>query len=282
MRETLLLTLLFSMTAAACGAGDGVDGDGTSADEIRPATVFVRSDQVHYGRAPANTVDLSAMVDPDRPLASAEDVIAYVRDHDADARPVYLGCVHAWLFNDDASYRTNWQTLASHVRTATGHHFLVYFEEQNATHSPDPVQIVHAPALRALAANASLLLATYATGRMSHVDVVDKIHGFRFWYNETLHVPMADLMIDIDTSQTTSAFYYGTRGDLAQFNLVIGWALTCAYNQGFAGFHTMGNSRLANGSNGTWWAADSTYVALDHAWAALEEAHPHQQFEGTR
>jgi hypothetical protein len=70
------------------------------------------------------------------------------------------------------------------------------------------------------------------------------------------------------------------RGDLAAFNQVLGWTLDSAYSQGFAGFHTLGNSGSAAG---TAVASDATYVAIDAAWRRLESAHQKQTtFTGVR
>src|SRR6185503_11748803 len=129
-----------------------------------------------------------------------------------------------------------------------------------------------------LAKSASLLVATYADGQMSHTEVVATVKRWKSVYHDKLGVPLAALMIDVDTSQTPVSAYYGTRGDLANFNRVIGWALTAAYNNGFGGFHTMGNGPAAK--YGTAQAADSTYKALDAAWDNLVAAHPKQKFSG--
>jgi hypothetical protein len=100
------------------------------------------------------------------------------------------------------------------------------------------------------------------------------------WYHGRLGVPMTRMIIDVDTSQTPSSAYYGSRGELASFDRVVGWTLESAYVQGFAGFHTMGNSGSAAG---TAIASDSTYAALDGAWRKLEGAHQgHTTFSGVR
>ncbi len=114
-------------------------------------------------------------------------------------------------------------------------------------------------------------------GQQSHAEVVDTIARWKNWYHGQLGIPMDAMMIDVDLSQTPVGFYYGSRGDLPEFDHVVGWALRSAFNHGFAGFHTYGN---VGGHYGTLRAADSTYATLKDAWHALVEAHPHTQFTG--
>lgn len=267
-----------SLATAACAGAPGDDLAGTS-EEVTAAAVFIRSDQVSFGRAPTNTKDLSNLVQPDfsNPDASAQQVIAWIKGQPGFARPIYLGCVHTWIYDTDAVYRANVHALVSKVYAATHHTLLLYFEEENATHSPHPVSAAHADALRTLAKSATLLCATYANGQDSHSDVVARVEHYRAHYHDQLGVPMSAMMIDVDVSQTPLSFYYGSRADLANFNQVVGWALTAAYNKGFTGFHTFGN---VGGRYGTLRAADSTYTTLQKDWNALAAAHPKQKFEG--
>lgn len=259
---------------------DNVD-EATTADAISARTVFVRSDQVHLGRAPANTQDLHELVADDfaNPAQTASAVLARLADRPMDRRPVYLGNVHSWVFNASGAYRANIAALARAVDAGTGRRVILYFEEDNATHRG--VQVSHglAGALRAVTQHATLLVATYCSGRMTEADVRARARYFRNYYYGVMGVPLARMMLDVDTSQTPSSFYYGSRGNLAQFNRVIGWTLDASYDLGFAGFHTMGN---VTANYGTEVAADSTYRALDAAWAALEAAHPRMTFEGVR
>jgi len=258
------------------GSGDEVDesvGDAIAASE------FVRSDQVSFGRAPANTSDRSKELHPDfsDPTGDANKVIAWLDDHPEIKHPVYVGVIHAWIYDTDATYRANVHTLVSKIHAKKDNRLLLYFEEENASHAPHAVSKAHAQALRTLTNSATLLCATYLTGRDSHEDEIDTIMRWRSYYHDQLGVPMKAMMIDVDVSQTPSNFYYGTRGDLAEFDKVIGWGLKSAYAHGFAGFHTFGN---VGGNYGTKRAADSTYAALDDAWDALVKAHPKQKFTG--
>jgi hypothetical protein len=239
----------------------------------------VRSDQVSFGRAPDNTGELQAMVKDDFSDAahSADQVIAWLHQHKGYPHPIYLGCIHTWIYDTDHTYRVNVHTLVSRVHQATQHPILLYFEEENGSHSPHPVSTAHAASLRVLAESTSLLCATYASGQDSHSEVIAKVMHYKSWYGGTLGVPMTSLLIDVDTSQTPLDFYYGTRGDLANFDHVVGWALRSAFYHGFAGFHTYGN---VGGKFGTKRAADSTYAALDSAWHDLAAANPKRKFSG--
>jgi len=265
---------------AAASAGEPV---GESADALSAPKAFVRSDQVHLGRAPSNTLDLQALVTPDftHPVEAAAAVVARHREHPTDARPIYLGNIHSWVYNADVRYRADINTLAAAVDTGTGgRRVMFYFEEENASTSPQPVAEEHAGNLRFVTSHATLLMATYANGRLDHAEEIAAVAHMKSWYHGRLGVQMTSMMIDVDTSQTPSGAYYGSRGDLAAFDQVLGWTLESAYNQGFAGFHTMGNSGSAAG---TAIASDSTYAALDAAWRKLESAHQGQtKFTGVR
>jgi hypothetical protein len=284
LRLAFLLGLAGAVSIGACGcAADPSDDEtaedvGTNADAVT-VPVFVRSDQVSFGRAPSNTGDQSSKVNPDFSNAdqAATEIIAWIKDHPGYDKPIYLGCVHAWDYNASHTYRTNVHTLVSKIHAATHHPLLLYFEEENASHSPHPVTADHARSLRTLAQSATLLCATYANGQDSHADVIDKVMHYRTYYHDQLGIPMTSMMIDVDTSQTPSNFYYGSLDNLAHFDSVVVWALNSAYAHGFAGFHTFGN---VGGKYGTKRAADSTYAALDKAWKALVAAHPKQQFSG--
>ena len=251
---------------------------GSEADAVGAAP-FVRSDQVHFGRAPHNTGDLSQLVADDfsGPAKSAKAVNAWLDDHPGYDKPLYLGCIHTWIYDTDASYRANVHALVTAVQAHKPHALLLYFEERNASHSPHPVSTAHAATLRKLAQHASLLLATYTNGYDSHSDVVEIVKQWKHWYNGVLKVPMASLMIDVDLSQTPATFYYGSRSHLANFNEVVRWTLNAAYNQGFSGFHTYGN---VGGNYGTKRADDSTYATLGDAWHDLMKAHPKRAFSG--
>ena len=294
MRLVASFALLVSVAAVALSLGAGCaapdDAAATadepvaeSADALSAPKSFARSDQVNLGRAPANTLDLHALVSADftDPRVSAARVIARHREHPTDARPIYLGNIHAWVYNADSRYRADINTLAEAVDAGTGgRRVMFYFEEENASTSPRPIAEEHAGNLRFVTSHATLLMATYANGRDSHAEVVDLVAHMKSWYHGRLGVPMTRMMIDVDTSQTPTNAYYGSRGDLAAFNDVIGWTLDAAYAQGFTGFHTMGNTGTGAG---TAVAADSTYVALDAAWKKLESAHAKQTtFTGVR
>ncbi len=276
-----LAVFALSVASAACGGSEGGDGaTSASEDEINAGTPFVRSDQVHLGRAPRNTLDLQHDVTDDfsRPNAAADKAIAELRATPT-SYPVYLGNIHTWVYDADAAYRANVHTLAARVHEATGARVFFYFEERNASNGPTPVSHAHGPQLRALSKIATLLMATYVTGAMTRDAVQRDVKHFHDWYSGELGVALPDMLIDVDTSQTAGGAYYGTRGDLANFNQAIGWTLDAAYAMHFGGFHTMGN---AGNGYGTKVAADSTYQALDRAWKALEAAHPRRAFSGTR
>jgi hypothetical protein len=278
--SSLLLAACLAFGSAACVAAPIDDGEDPAATtDALSVPVFVRSDQVSFGRAPENTSDLSKNVDPmfASPEKDAAYVTQWIEGHPNDHHPVYLGCIHAWIYDTSHDYRAAVHTLASKIHAATGHPLFFYFEEENASHAPHPVSTAHAEAMRTLAKSAHLLMATYANGDMSHADVVANVKRWKSHYHDALGVPMDAMLIDVDLSQTPSSFYYGSRGDLANFDHVVPWALDAAYNQGFAGFHTFGN---VGGHYGTKRAADSTYEALDKAWDALVAAHPKQDFSG--
>ena len=292
MRRSLALVILTAaVLTLAVGCGAGADDASASADELVAESadaltspkVFVRSDQVHLGRAPSNTLDLQALVTPDftHPGESAARVVARHREHPTDTRPIYLGNIHSWVYNADVRYRADLNALAAAVDAGTGgRRVLFYFEEENASTSPQPVAEEHAGNLRFVTSHATLLMATYANGRQTHADEASAVAHMKSWYHGRLGVPMARMMIDVDTSQTPSSAYYGSRGDLASFDRVVGWALESAYRQGFAGFHTMGNSGSAAGTS---IASDSTYAALDAAWRKLESAQQGKtSFSGVR
>ena len=293
MRLLASFALFVSVAAAALPFGVGCAGPddpatadepvAESADALSAPKSFTRSDQVHLGRAPANTLDLHDLVSDDYsdPKVSAARVIARHREHPTDARPIYLGNIHSWVYNADARYRADINTLAETVDAGTGgRRVMFYFEEENASTSPRPVAEEHAGNLRFVTSHATLLMATYANGRDSHAEVVDLVAHMKSWYHGRLGVPMTRMMIDVDTSQTPTNAYYGSRGDLAAFNDVIGWTLDAAYAQGFTGFHTIGNTGSAAG---TAIASDSTYAALDAAWQKLESTHARQtKFSGVR
>ena len=284
LRVAALLAGALALGSAGCAAASP---DQASESELQAAegealaaALFVRSDQVDYGRAPLNTGDLQGLVNEDfsSPTASADKVVAWIEAHPSYAHPIYLGNIHTWIYDTNATYRQDVAVLATRIHKATKHPVLFYFEEENATHPAHPVSVAHAPALRALAANAKLLCATYANGQQDHAEVVATVKRWKTWYAGTLGVPLEAMLIDMDTSQTPVGAYYGSRGDLANFDHVVGWALVTAYNQGFGGFHTMGNGPAAK--YGTKQAADATYEALNNAWDALVTAHPKQAFTG--
>lgn len=120
-------------------------------------------------------------------------------------------------------------------------------------------------------------MATYADGKNTKSEVDAIVTRWKSYYHGKLGLPMKAMLIDVDVSQTPSSFYYGSRGNLASFNKVVGWALSSAYDHGFGGFHTFGN---VGGTYGTVRAADSTYEALDEAWDKLVAKHPSQKFSG--
>jgi hypothetical protein len=295
MRRSLasLDAVAYAVLTLAVGCGAGVDdstasasGDelvAESADALSAPEAFVRSDQVHLGRAPSNTLDLQDLVAPNfaHPAEAAARVVARHREHPTDARPIYLGNIHSWVYNADVRYRADLNTLAAAVDAGTGgRRVLFYFEEENASTSPQPVAEEHAGNLRFVTSHATLLMATYANGRQTHAEESAAVAHMKAWYHGRLGIPMTRMMIDLDTSQTPSSAYYGSRGDLAAFDRVVAWTLESAYVQGFAGFHTMGNS---GSSAGTSVASDATYVALDAAWRRLESAHQGQtKFIGVR
>lgn len=271
------------LAATACGSADTGDSSGESDEELTKAPVFVRSDQVHYGRAPANTEDLQDLVDLENlshPIDRANAVLKWVAANPNNDKPIYLGNIHTWVYTSSASFRSDVGVLAARIHNQTGKRVLFYFEERNATNGPTRVASEHAAQLRQLTSSAKLLMATYVTGQMSHAEVVADVRHFHDWYHGALGVDLPDMLIDVDTSQTAANHYYGTRGDLAGFNQALGWTLTATYAEGFGGFHTMGNSKTADWSNGTAFAADNTYATLDRDWAALVKAHPRQTFSG--
>jgi hypothetical protein len=275
-----LLTACLAAGSAGCVATSATDDeDPAQSAEAVSVPVFVRSDQLSFGRAPANTSDLSKHVDPDfaTPDEDAAYAIKWIEAHPKNEHPVYLGCIHAWLYDTSHAYRASIHTLASKIHAATHHPILFYFEEENASHAPHPVSAAHGQALRTLTTSAKLLLATYANGHQSHAEVTATVAKWKSHYHAGLGIPMKAMLVDVDTSQTPSGFYYGSRGDLAQFNHVIKWTLRAAFDQGFGGFHTFGNM---GGNYGTLRAADSTYDALDAGWEALVAAHPQQDFSG--
>jgi hypothetical protein len=279
----LIAAVLALGTTAGC-VGDPSDGGGASEEvdaenDAVAAALFVRSDQVSFGRAPANTGDLSDKIANDfsNPDDGAAKVIAWIKDHPGYEKPIYLGDIQTWVYDTSHTYRVNVHTLASKIHAATKHPILFYFEEENASHAPHPVSTANAESLRTLAKSATLLCATYANGQMTHGEEIAAVMHYRHWYHDVLGVPMASMMIDVDTSQTPVSFYYGSRGDLANFDHVIVWTLNSAYAHGFAGFHTFGN---VGGKYGTKRAADSTYAALDDAWKSLKKNHPKQAFSG--
>ncbi|MFT3764224.1 MAG: hypothetical protein QM820_01690 [Minicystis sp.] len=271
--------LALGMTGCVADASDIDDEEVAAESEAIKGTAFLRSDQLSFDRAPHNTGDQSKglSVDFTDPEHDAEKVIAWIEDHPKYENPIYLGNIHAWIYDTSHDYRVHIHTLASKIHSATGHPILFYFEEQNATHAPHPVSAAHGQALRTLAKSAMLLCATYTNGKQSHADVTATVKRWKKHYHDDLGVPMKSLLIDVDTSQTPSNFYYGTRGNLTNFNHVVKWTLDAAYDQGFKGFHTYGN---VGGNFGTKRAADSTYEALDDAWDALVKAHPKQMFAG--
>jgi hypothetical protein len=277
----LLASAVLATCLSACSVEppDAALEDEENSTDAVVASTFIRSDQLSFGRAPSNTSDRSKDIDPDfkDPAAGAAKVIAWLDDHPGFDKPLYLGCIHAWIYDTDATYRANVHTLVSKIRAKTDNKLLLYFEEQNASHTPHPVSASHAKTLRTLAGSATLLLATYLDGQDTHSDEIDIVMRWRKHYHDELGLPMSSLMIDIDLSQTPESFYYGSRGDLTEFNRVIGWALKSAYAHGFAGMHTYGN---VGGNYGTKRAADSTYAALDKAWSDLAAAHPKQKFTG--
>jgi hypothetical protein len=284
MRPFLRYLALVVPLATGCGSSDPSADDAPleTTDEALAAPVFHRSDQVHFGRAPMNTDDVSHEIDIADDFsngpAAASRAIAWAKAHPASPRPMYLGGIHTWLFDTDAGYRARVEQLASKVAAATNKTLLLYFEEENASHAPHPVSAANAGALRNLASHVVLLCATYVNGQMSHPDEVATVQHWKTWYHGRLGVPLTSMWIDVDLSQTPTSQYYGSRGDLAEFNKAVGWTLTSAYANGFGGFHTFGN---VGGSFGTLRAADSTYHALNAAWDALVKAHPQKKFEGT-
>lgn len=278
---SLFLAATVFSGAAGCVAetGDAPGEEPGAETDALTGAPFVRSDQVSFGRAPENTHDASSLVPDDfsDPKHAADEVIDWLKQHEGYPHPVYLGCVHTWIYDTDATYRANVHTLVATIHSATHHPTLLYFEEENASHAPHPLSKTHAHALRTLAGETSLLCATYANGHDDHTSVDEKVAHYKDWYSGELGVPMSSLMIDVDLSQTPSSFYYGSRGKLANFDKVVGWALTAAYDHGFAGFHTFGN---VGGKYGTVRAADATYTHLDEDWDALVKAHPKREFAG--
>jgi hypothetical protein len=276
----LLVSGLLALGAVGCVADASDDGEDPAAEaDALGVSVFTRSDQLSFGRAPTNISDRSKTIDQDytTPDQDAEEVIHWLKAHPDYEHPLYLGNIHTWIYDTSHDYRVGIHTLASKIHAATHHPIYFYFEERNATNLPHPVSAAHGQALRTLAKSASLLCATYTSGAMSHADVTATVKHWKSHYHDALGVPMSALILDVDTSQTPANFYYGSRGNLANFNHVIKWTLDAAYDQGFAGFHTYGN---VGGNYGTKRAADSTYDALNDAWDALVAHHPKQKFAG--
>jgi len=277
-----LFFALLPFALVGCSQDASPDDDPTEvADEALVAPVFHRSDQVNFGRAPLNTDDISKEIDIADDFsnagAAAAKAVALAKANPTSPKPLYLANIHAWMYDTDAGYRARIALVASKVDAATKRKVLFYFEEENASHSPHRVSKANAGALRSLTQHATLLCATYVNGQMSHAEEVAAVKRWKSWYHDTLGVPLTSMWIDVDTSQTPTSAYYGSRGDLAEFNKVVGWALNTAYANGFGGFHTMGN---VGGKAGTLRAADSTYAALNGAWKALVKAHPNEKFEG--
>ncbi|MEO6575411.1 MAG: hypothetical protein ABIP89_16305, partial [Polyangiaceae bacterium] len=97
------------LAATACGAADAGDSSDQIDEELTKAPVFVRSDQVHYGRAPANTEDLEALVDLEtlsHPIDRANAVIKWIAANPNSDKPIYLGCIHTWVYTSSASFRS--------------------------------------------------------------------------------------------------------------------------------------------------------------------------------
>lgn len=277
----LIAAAFLALGTASCVAepmDDDVEETAELSEELA-APVFIRSDQLSFGRAPSNTGDRSKGVNQEftSPKQDADQVIEWLKDHPGYDNPLYLGCIHAWIYDTSHTYRSNIHTLASRIRQATNHPIMFYFEEENASHSRHPVSKSHGQALRTLAKSAKLIMATYTDGKNTKAGVTSIVNRWKSYYHGELGIPMKAMLIDVDLSQTPSNFYYGSRGNLGNFNKVVRWTLDAAYAKGFGGFHTYGN---VGGTFGTKRAADSTYDALNDAWDALVEKHPNQKFTG--
>src|SRR5260370_949202 len=117
LAKLLALAALVAPLAAGCGSSED-DGShdpvGESADALSAPKVFVRSDQVHLGRAPSNPLDLHDLVADDfsHPLEAAARVVARHREHPTDTRPIYLGNIHASVYNDSVQSRADLHALA--------------------------------------------------------------------------------------------------------------------------------------------------------------------------
>lgn len=267
----------------ACGAPPDGQGEtpASAQSDLAAARVFHRSDTLSFGRAPSNTEDLSQIADVADDFsnvdAAVERAMEWVATHPTVEKPLYLGGIHTWIYDEDGGYRARIEELASKVASKSHRTILLYFEEENASHSPHPVSESHAPALKKLAEHATLLCATYANGGLDHSQTIATVGHWKSWYHDRLGVPLHAMWIDVDVSQTPSSFYYGSRGHLTEFDHVVPWALDAAYGDGFGGFHTYGN---VGGKYGTARASSSTYDALNEAWNKLVEEHPRVTFDG--
>lgn len=277
------VSALLSLSVACGAAPDGQTEEQASqaSDLATTARVFHRSDTLSFGRAPSNTEDLSQIAtvadDFSNVDAAVNRAMEWVDQHPKDEKPLYLGGIHAWIYDEDGGYRARIEDFASRLAGRSHRTILLYFEEENASHSPHAVSESHAPAMRRLAEHATLLCATYANGAMDHQQTSARVDHWKSWYHDRLGVPLRAMWIDVDLSQTPSSFYYGSRGNLTEFDRVVPWALATAYEDGFGGFHTYGN---VGGKFGTKRAADSTYADLDKAWSKLADEHPRVTFEG--
>jgi hypothetical protein len=281
---TCLAVSILLPLAVACGGPPGGESEAQTSEESALAAprVFHRSDTLSFGRTPWNTEDLSQIAGVADDFSNVDDavkrVMAWVGQNPHHEMPLYLAGIHAWIYEDDGGYRARIEELASTLAARSHRTILLYFEEENATHSPHAVSESHAPALKRLTDHATLLCATYANGAMGEGLTRARVRHWKTWYHDRLGVPLDAMWIDVDTSQTPSSFYYGSRGDLAEFDRVVPWALDAAYADGFGGFHTYGN---VGGKFGTKRAADSTYDALNNAWDKLVKEHPRVTFDGT-
>ncbi len=192
-RSSLRFALLVALAGAASSGAIGcvaapIDDAAANADEESSAEadaisvpVFLRSDQVSFGRAPSNTHDASRSVTADfsSPEKSAKEIISWLDQHPDNKNLICLGCIHAWLYDTSHTYRTDVHTLVTLVRAATKLPLLMYFEEENASHSPHVVSTTNAHSLRTLAKSTTLLCATYANGQDSHGEVIARVMHFR-------------------------------------------------------------------------------------------------------
>lgn len=276
------VSLVLPLTVACGSSPDGQGEDQASqGSDLAGGRVFHRSDTLSFGRTPWNTEDLSQIAgvadDFSNVDAAVEAAMDWVAANPKDERPLYVSGIHAWIYDTDGGYRARIEELASKLETRSHRPILLYFEEENAGHSPHAVSDSHAAALRSLAEHATLLCATYANGGLDHAQTSARVDHWKSWYHDRLGVPLHAMWIDVDMSQTPSSFYYGSRDDLPEFDRVVPWALAAAYDDGFGGFHTYGN---VGGKYGTKRAADSTYAALNEAWVDLLLAHPKVTFDG--